>query len=287
MAGPNTTGKPNTEDYNLGRGIVYFSDLDTGDLPTGYRDLGNAPEFNVTVEVETLEHQSSREGLKKVDKEVTISQDVSVSFQLDEINNENLALFFSGEKATHVNPTVAGFGPAVIVNDGDLGLGRWYDIHDAATPRERAYDVEDANITLETTEAVPITLAIDVDYELDIEMGRIFTLSTSALLATAIGTGDGLKITLAADAGAQTPIDEVRGLTKTNVIGALKFISENPADNDRSTEWEFHKMSLKAEGDFSLIGDEFSVEGFTASAETNETSSPNSPTLTIRTVPLP
>ena len=262
-------------------------DLDSGDLPTGYRDLGNAPEFNVTVEVETLEHQSSREGLKIVDKEVIISQDVSVSFQLDEINNENLALFFSGEKATHVNPTVAGFGPAVIVNDGDLALGRWYDIHDAATPRERAYDVEDANITLETTEAAPIALAIDVDYLLDVEMGRIFTLSTSAKIATAIGTSDGLSITLAADAGAQTPIDEVRGLTQTNVLGALKFISENPADNDRSTEYEFHKMSLKAEGDFSLIGDEFSVEGFTASAETNPTSSPDSPTLTIRVVPLP
>ena len=283
MAGSNTTGKPQTADYNLGRGIVYFATNLADGSPKSFRDLGNAPEFNVSVEVETLEHQSSREGLKVVDKEVIISQDVSVSFQLDEINNENLALFFSGAKATHVNVSVAGFVEHGMVADGDLELGRWYDIENAAAPSERAYDVQAADLTVKTNEAVPITLVLDTDYELDVEMGRIFTLSTSAAIATAIGTGDGLLVTLVAN-GAANDVDEVRSLTQTNVIGTLKFISENPADNDRSTEYEFHQISLKPEGDFSLIGDEFSVQGFTGSAEKNATHSPDSPTLTIRTV---
>lgn len=283
MAGPNTTGKPKTADYNLGRGIVYFATNLANGQPKSFRDLGNAPEFNVSVEVETLEHQSSREGLKVVDKEVIISQDVSVSFQLDEINNENLALFFSGAKAAHVNVSVAGFAEFSMVADGDLELARWYDIHNDATPTERAYDVQASDLTVKTNEAAPVTLVLDVDYELDVEMGRIFILSTGILVPVAIGTGDGLLVTLAAAAGAND-VDEVRSLTQTNVIGTLKFISENPADNDRSTEYEFHQISLKPEGDFSLIGDEFSVQGFTGSAEKSATFSPDSPTLTIRTV---
>ena len=83
MPGVNTTGVPNTNDYNLGRGIVYFSLLDTNGLPTGgYRDLGNAPEFNVSFETETLEHQASRLGLKVTDKEVVISQKCKLSQML-------------------------------------------------------------------------------------------------------------------------------------------------------------------------------------------------------------
>lgn len=283
MAGPNTTGKPNTEDYNLGRGIVYFAPLGLVSEPTIYRDLGNAPEFNISVEVETLEHQSSREGLKVVDKEVIISQDVSVSFQLDEINSENLALFFSGEKAVHVNVAVAGFVEFEMVLDGNLELGRWYDLVNAASPSERAYDVDIADLTVKTNEGPAVTLVVDVDFELDAEMGRIFILSTSTLVPVAIAATKGLLVTLVAN-GTAKAVSEVRALTKTNVIGSLKFISENPADNDRSTEYEFHKISIKPEGDFSLIGDEFTVQGFTGAAEKNETYSPDSPTLTIRNV---
>lgn len=285
MAGPNTTGKPDTEDYNLGRGIVYFAPIDAAGKPTIWRDLGNAPEFNISVEVETLEHQSSREGLKIVDKEVIISQEISVSFQLDEINFENLALFFSGEKNTHVNVSVAGFVEFEMVKDGDLELGRWYDLYNAAVPAERAYDVDIADLTVKTNEAAPVTLVVDVDFELDAEMGRIFILSTGILVPVAIGTGDGLLVTLVAN-GTAKDVAEVRALTQTNVLGALKFISENPADNDRSTEYEFHKISIKPEGDFALIGDEFTVQGFTGAAEKNETHSPDSPTMTSRVVSL-
>jgi hypothetical protein len=285
MAGPNETGKPKTEDYNLGRGIVYFAPIDADGKPTIWRDLGNAPEFNISVEVETLEHQSSREGLKVVDKEVIISQEVSVGFQLDEINSENMALFFSGAKASHTNVSVAGFVEHEMVLDGNLELGRWYDLYNAASPPERAYDVDIADLTVKTNEAAPVTLVVDVDFELDAEMGRIFILSTGILVPTAIGTGDGLLVTLVAN-GAAKDVEEVRALIQTNVLGALKFISENPADNDRSQEYEFHKISIKPEGDFALIGDEFTVQGFTGAAEKNETQSPDSPTLTIRVVDL-
>lgn len=277
MPGINETGLPNTDDYNLGRGILYFAPLDTDGTPLGYRDLGNAPEFSISVETETLEHQSSRAGLKVTDKEVLISQKVSLSLTLDEINFENLAALLSGTAhggSTYTNPAVAGFAE-IAGFIASVELGRWYDLEDSSGTR--VYDIQTpAGVTLEVG-ATP--LVQDTDYTLDAEMGRVFFLTT----ATNVAENDTIDYTQAADATSKT-VDEVRALTQTAVLGALKFIAQNPASNDKVTEFQFHKVSLKAEGDFSLIGDEFSTMQFTAVAEQNTAADADSPTVTIRTV---
>lgn len=284
MPGPNTTGLPITEDYNLGRGKIYFAELDANGIPKAYRDMGNAPQFNLSIESETLEHQSSREGLKITDKEVVISQKVSVSFQLDEFNHENLAAAFSGASVVHTNVSIAGFTEYTMVPDGTIEIARWYDIIDASD--ERAYDVEAGDLLVKTSNATPVTLVKDTDYTLDSELGRIFLLSTSSEVATAITGAEGLDVTLTARAPA-SPVDEVQALTTSSIIGALKFISENPANEDKQQEFQFHKVTLKADGDISLIGDDWSVIGFSAAAEKNILVDAASPTLTIRSVTLP
>lgn len=284
MGGLNTTGLPITGDYNLGRGKIYAADLVSG-LPgdAGWRDLGNAPEFNINVEVETLEHQSSREGLKVTDKEVVISQKINVSFQLDEINFQNLALFFSGtaSAAALTNPAIAGVAETEFITtalDYSAVGGRWYDLTDA-TGAIRAYNIDSANLTLASDILGDNNaLVLGTDYTVDEKMGRVFILSGTTL----IDPGDDVTFILAADAGAVNP-DEVKALTQTNVTVALKFISENPANNDAESEYTFHQVQLKAEGDFSVIGDEFTTMGFTAVAESNPTADADSPTLTVRT----
>jgi len=60
------------------------------------------------------------------------------------------------------------------------------------------------------------------------------------------------------------------------------FIAENPAANDEQGEYQFHQVSLKADGDFALIGDEFSQMAFTAVAESNPLADPTAPTMRIR-----
>ena len=277
--GLNTTGLPNTADYNLGRGIIYVSTLLNG-LPdaSGWRDLGNAPEFSVSNEVETLEHQSSRQGLKITDKEVTISQKINLAFTLDEINFQNLALLFSGTALSEptVNPAIAGFGP--IDQTTAVVLGRHYDITSlAGQTGVRAYDIATANLTLNETSGAPVLMVEGTDYTVDEKNGRVFILST----AVNIVAGEPFSVTLAADAGAEN-VDEVRALTQTTVTVALKFISENPANNDQQTEYKFHQVGLKAEGDFALIGDEFTTMGFTAVAESQPLADADSPVLTVR-----
>lgn len=274
MPGPNLTGTPNTADYNLGRGIVYFASLTNG-LPGAYRDLGNAPEFNISVEVETIEHQSSRQGLRVVDKEVVISQKVTLTITLDELNSENLALFFSGSQGTLTNPAVSAQTEFEMISS--VELGRWYDIVDDSGVR--AYNFTSTNAIDIDNGTDDTNLVAGTDYTLDAEMGRIFFHSD----ASAIEAGEAVDVAWSLDAG-NVNVNEVKALTTSAVVGALKFISVNPAAADAKTEYQFHQVSLKADGDFSLIGDEFTTMQLTGVAERNETADADSPTLTIRSV---
>lgn len=271
----NITGLPNTGDYTLGRGTVYESAIDsTTELPdgNGWRDLGNATEFTVSLETETLEHQSSRSGLRVVDKEVILSQTMSISFTLDELNDQNVASFLSGETATHTNAAIAGFSNISLTSS--VVLGRWYDLVDGNG--ERAYDVELADLTLEES-GTPTTLVEGTDFTLDSKMGRVFILST----ASNISAGEGLRATLAAAAGAK-PVEEVRGLTQGNIVRAIKFVGENPANNNKQREYQFHKVTLASEGDLALIGDEFATMTFTGTVERSTLADSNAPFVRIR-----
>jgi hypothetical protein len=281
MPGLNPSGTANTEDYNVGRGKVYAAELDANGIPLGYRFLGNAPEFNISMETETLEHQSSTGGLKVTDKEVVISQKVNLALTLDEINFENMALFFSGATATHDNSSVAA-GLIAVDNVVVVEQGRWYDLYTdlagvptADSSSQRIYDTGAFTVT-HSDASVGV---LGVDYLEDRKMGRIFIIDGSLTL-----TAGSIDVVVAASVGAVAGVDEVRALTQTSPTFALKFISENPAAGDAETEYQFHQVALKAEGDFGLISDEFTSMGLNGVAERNETAGGvASPTLTIRT----
>lgn len=279
MTGLNKTGRPTPSDYNLGRGACYFGtplDASTG-LAKSFRHLGNATEFQVSMETETLEHQSSREGLKVTDREVTLSQKMTVTLTLDEINFQNLALFMAGEAesvdASTENPTQGGF----VFDPGESWqAGRWYDLVDNAgggSPTGKSgYDLAASSpISFSSGSHVEGTA-----YELDRVMGRIFVIAGGTLAGTTS------TITVAAHAGS-SELDIVRALTATSLSGALHFRSENPANNDAVQLFKFHKVTLKAEGDASLIGNEFTTLTLTGVVEKNALADPESPTLTIIT----
>lgn len=285
MAGPNTTGKPKTQDYNLGRGIVSVGTLDPTTLKvTKWRDVGNAPDFKVSLTTDKLQHKSSRTGLSVVDKEVVISQSAEISCQLDELNNENLALLFSGSKASHTNVAIAGFTIATLIANVNLSTNTWYDVIKPSTG-ERAYDIDTAKLALATSAGSPVSLVDGTDYELDSEMGRVFIKDT-AKITTAIaggGTNGNITAVLTADVAA-SPVSEVQVLTLSSVNVAVKFIASNPADGDRKTEYQFHSVNLTADGDFSLIGQEFTTMSLKGTASANAAIDPQSPTCTIRNV---
>lgn len=271
MPGINTTGKPSPSDYNLGRGAVLFGTVDpaTG-KPKEYRHLGHATEFNITIESETLEHQSSREGLKVTDKEVVVSQKASLSVTLDEINFENLALFASGEADSSLANPIKTAAVTFTLGEAFKG-GRWYDLRSAAGAR--CFDL----LAVSPISFGTGSYTENTDYELDRVLGRLFVVDGGAL------DGATTTVVVAQNASAVATVDRVKALVVSTITGALKFRAENPANNDHVTEYQFHSVNLKAEGDFSLIGDEFTTMQLTGVAERNELADADSPTLTIIT----
>lgn len=275
----NSTGTTQTQDYNLGRGVIYIAALDgsTG-LPGPYRDLGNAPSFSLNVSVEELIHQSSRAGLKTTDKKITISQSVGFSFVLEELSAENMALFFSGAATTATNPAVAGV--AEYQASASLVKGRWYPIYHQTTGVRAMNLTEVGDVTVIHDKAGANDTLVNVtDYTVDLKMGMVFLNTTGS---TAVG-GNTLHITLAADAAPVASVSQVRGATTSQVDYALKFVGVNPVDGDQQFEVELHSVQVSADGDFSLISEgDLTQMPFTGVAQQNASwLDSNSTTMTI------
>lgn len=84
------TVSPSTSLYTLGRGVISLGEWNGATPPAAYKDVGNCPMFEVEVTEETLDHFSSRGGLKVKDKQVILETGYTVKFQLDEMSLYNL-----------------------------------------------------------------------------------------------------------------------------------------------------------------------------------------------------
>lgn len=276
MGGLNTTGTPNVDHHALGRGKVYLATLGSDDAPGPFLDLGNCTKFSSKITTEELKHMSSRRGVKIVDKTVVTSQDTGGSFSLDEINYQNLALFLGGTaSAANTNAATAGFTEYKMI-DGVV-LGRWYELRNSSGVR--AYDITAGDLTVEVSGAPDVALTLGTDYLLDADMGMIFFPTTGG---TAVANDD-IDVTLAAKAGAKT-ISKVIAAQGTQTFYALKFLGNNPVDENAEDEWNFYKVTLRGNGEIGLIDDKFIEIGFEFSAtSSNWTAVSASPILTVVT----
>jgi len=265
MAGINTTGVPSVNEYLIGRGSMQWAEMDSTGLPVGYRDIGNVSELTITSSVETYEHFSSRAGLKVRDLRTILQQDLTLKFSVENINFQNLAAFSSGTASVYTNPAIAGFADKVIVKAGDLEVNSYYMIHSAGAP---VFGITSTNaIAVKTTNATPATLVKDTDYTVDAVSGMIFVKSTATTLAS-VAAGEGLAVTLTADATATT-VDKIAALTETDITVAVRFIGVN-AETGKKVIYDFHKVTLTPDGDFSLISDEAAKLPFTGAAEASD-----------------
>lgn len=280
--GLNLTGAPSAADYVIGRGAIFVALLDANKAPKDWRHLGNTTALAVSNESETLDHFSSRSGIKQADLQLIVSNTCSISFSIDECNFDNLAMLLLGDaaNASSAVPTsnASKLGMTDVQQVTSASKGRWVDLKDSAG--RRLYDVKQANLTVKTESVgTPGTAGSTIpagEYTLDTKMGRIF-LSTAGSAHT---NGKMVFASYTADATAAN-IDQVRGYTQTQVVVALKFIQQNPSNNNKQTEYQFHSVTLKPTGDFSLISDDYTEMSFEGVAGKNETFSPASPVVTI------
>lgn len=279
MPGQNNTGKPNTADYVLGRGRIYFAEYAADGKAYDFLDLGNAPEFVVTPESETIDHKTSRTGLRVVDVQALLSQKMNFRFTVDEFNHDNLVAFFLGEKqVAPVNlAKTTGFTEYPIVPINSVKGGRWYCICNASGGR--AFGVASSKLVLKGGVSGTTVLTQGVDYELDSTHGRFFTIPTSVNILGTISGAKPILGALTADALVKD-IDQVFMLTKLAKKGALNFILVNGVTGEEEL-YRFEQVQLKPDGDLAYIGDDFATMGFTGVIEANPTNNATSPYGTI------
>ncbi len=266
----NTSGKADTRDYFLGRGKLYLSALDTGSLPGAYRDLGNAPSFNFSVEEENLEHFSSRAGLKVLDKRVAISKAVSGSFTLDELNHENAGLFFGGTISSVTNPAIAGVGAdagSEIIITTSSQEGRAYPLLTLynGSGIACAFSARTIPVITEDPTGTPVDGVLDTDYEIDKDSGLMFILESSVVLPA----GSTIGWWSAADATAPATLDIMSALKAAVQEYALRFEGVNPANSDEKLVLDLYSTQISADGDMPMIGDEFATMSFSFAAQEN------------------
>lgn len=237
-----------SENYTLGRGELYFDKFAPNTRNrTGERYLGNSPELNLTTESETLDHFNSDRGIRVKDKSILLEKSDSGSFILDEISNENVALWFLGDVGVVAQSAQTAQVENVPANR--LKPGTYLQIGVTQANPTGARNV--TNVTVESDPA-GTSYVLNTDYTIDAELGRLYIVPGGAIDGT-----DPIIVNYDTDASTREQIVVGEG---TTIEGSLRFISFNPTGPRRDFWWPY--VQLRADGDMALKGDEWQQLSF-------------------------
>jgi hypothetical protein len=89
-----------TNTYKVGRGSLLFNRRRDDGTYEGFRRLGNAPGFTVSVESENITHESSESGLAERDLDTLLRLTRTGTITLDNLSADNLAIFLGADAST-------------------------------------------------------------------------------------------------------------------------------------------------------------------------------------------
>lgn len=235
------------QNHVLGRGKVYFDRFQPNlDVPQSIeRYLGNTPSFALSVETQELDHYSSEEGLRVKDLSVTTEIDMSGTVVTDNINLDNIAMFFFGESEVETVSALTGETDTILnpVQGGFIQLGV-SSAHPAGLQNV-------SNVVVADTGGGGSTYVAGTDYVVDNDLGRVEIWEGGN-----IADGTGIEITY--DVGAHSYDMVVSG---TNVIfGAMRFVAFNGVG--LNTNFFMPKVALRPNGEYNLKGDDWQQFGF-------------------------
>ena len=224
--------------YVLGKGRLYFDYFPVGTkTSTGERYLGNTPELSVSSSQDTLDHYDADQGLNVKDESVTIQDDMTGQLVTDNIDLENVGLFFGGppEKVT----VAAATG---VTETHAAKLGRWIQLGTSQANPDGTRNIDNVVVKIGAATVTPAN-----NYEVDLDLARVWIEAD----ATGIDADDALIFTYDQVAGTKTTVIG----TGAEVRGALRFVSTNPVGPKKDYFWPYIKLT--ANGDMSLKGDEW------------------------------
>lgn len=238
-----------TKNYTLGRGKVHFSRFKPGtQLTAGFFYIGNTPEFNITIESETLDHFSSDEGIREKDDSVPLEVTRTGSLITDNIDPKNVALFFFGVDST-VTQTVVASSTETLT---DIIAGHSYRLGVTTANPTGYFGIDPTGFGVEVG-AVP--LVEGTDFTMNYDVGMLTLLDTSLIAVDGVD----LDVTFAVRNSTRDRI--ISG--STPVEGAMQYIAFNP--KGKNFDYYLPYVKITPNGDYALKGDEwqqipFSIE---------------------------
>jgi hypothetical protein len=234
------------QQYTLGRGKCYFSRFLPGtQTPEGYRYIGNTPELALTIDSEELEHFSSDEGIREKDDSVPLQVTRTGNFTTDNIDMENVAMFFFGEASVLTQTTVASTAYPLTVSPG-----MHYQLGQSDSNPVGHRGINPTGITV-TSDPVGTTFTAGDDYVVNTDTGMLEIPEDSAIAEDA-----DILVTYAVLAS--TRDHAVSG--SEPVEGAFKFIAFNPKGPNR--DYTMPWVKITPNGDYNLKGDEWQAIPF-------------------------
>lgn len=211
------------------QGELWASPRDTDGNPTGFVWMGNVPEFQLSLEIEKIEHIESFTGQRATDATLVKSKKGSISLSVEELTEDNIKLALYG-----VSSAVAGGS----VTDEELPSGLVAgSVAGLSHPGVSALVIEDSAGT-------PATLTAGTHYTLDADYGSVTFLNvtgfTQPFLASYTYAGG-------------TAIALFGGLMPERWI---RFKGINTVDNSK-VMIDLYKVSFEPTSGFSLISDDF------------------------------
>lgn len=234
-------------DYTIGRGEVHFARFLPGTTKrTGFRYLGNTPEFSLTLESETLDHYSSDRGIREKDASVTIEVSRSGTIAMDEINNENVSMFLFSQAGAEVVSVAGGAVTGYAIEDVIPGQSYPLGVSDADPVGALSIAYPGTGPTAFAVKKGSTVLSAGEDY--------IYT-PASALLqfidGGAVVKGDDVTVDYTELAYS---FEQVKSGSEP-VTGALMFVTYNPIGPQRKFIMPY--VSISPNGDWNLKGDEW------------------------------
>jgi len=249
---------PMQDNLTIGKGRLFFDQFEQNTLAgKGFRFLGNVPEINVSQDVEQMEHFSSTGGIRRKDRSVTTQRDMTLNFTTDNMSLENLAMWYGGSVLPDTQTAAASLTSTIVVQKGFF-----YQLGVTAT---RPDGLSNLGPTLTATKT---GVAVDPALNFDFDAAN----GTVEILPNAPGVVDGDSLIFTYSTLAKTTRKIVDD--KVKLFGTLMFLPDNPVGENFKRVWPY--ISLRADGDTSLIGDDWATISFICEVLNRDSATPKS-----------
>lgn len=241
------------KNYTLGSGKVLFDRFENNIAVSaltrgvGERYLGNTPEFSTTSESENLDHFDADNGIRTKDDSVQLSLDRTGAMTCDNIDGENVALFFLGQRSI-----VTQVGATAVVEVVTAQRARFYQLGVTESAPSGVRNITNVVVAAGGAPTWGTPVPATGNYQLDEARGLIYILGTSTLI------DDETEIQITYDTEDSTREQIITG--SDAVYGALRFLANNPKGQNR--DYYFPYVKLAPDGDYNLKGEEWQSMGF-------------------------